>query len=253
MKRETLKVEKRSVLGKKVKQLRKQGVFPANIYGKGITSVAVQVPFADFEKVYKEAGETGLVDIIVGSETRPVLIHNVQKDYQTKVPLHADFYQVNLKEKVKTMVPLEIIGEPKAIADKLGILMQTLNEVEVEALPADLPEKIEVNVEYLAAVDDQILVSDLKAPTGVTVLTDGGQVIAKIAELVSKEAEEQAAADAAAAEAAKAEGAEAGLEGVEKTEETKAEEGGAASAKSSGPLRSEASEPKEEKKEEKPQ
>lgn len=236
MKRLKLEVEKRKILGKKVKKLRREGVLPGNIYGKDVKSLAVQVPVKEFDKVYKEAGETGLVDLAVDSEVRPILIHNVQIDPLTDLPLHADFYQVNLKKKVKAMVPVVTVGEPKAVIDKVGLLLQPLSEIEVEALPKDLPEKIEVNVEHLAAVDEQIAVSDLKVPSGVTVLTDPGQVVVKIEELVSKEAEELATQEAAAAEAAKgetaaqapeaaAEGApEAPAEGAEQPEETKPEE-----------------------------
>jgi large subunit ribosomal protein L25 len=204
MKRYKLVVEKRKVLGKKVYKLRKEGIFPANIYGKGVKSVAVQVPYKDFEKVYKEAGETGIVDVAVDGDIRPSLIHNVQQDYYKHILLHADFFQVNLKEKVKAMIKIVTIGEAKAVAEKLGLLMQTLNEVEVEALPTDLPDKIEVNVEHLATLDAQIAVGEIKVPTGVTLLTDSTQVVAKIGSLISKEAAEQAAAEAAAAEAAKA-------------------------------------------------
>ena len=234
MKRYSLKVEKRTVLGKQVKKLRREGILPCNIYGKDLKSTAVQVPEKDFLAVFKEAGETGLVDVELEGKATPVLIHNMQKNFRGQI-LHADFFQVNLKEKVKTMVPLEIVGEPKAVLDKVGILMNIISEVEVEALPAELPEKIEVNVEYLANIDDQITVADLKAPEGVTVLTEGEQVVSKIAELVSKEAQEQAAEEAAAAEAASAEAApegvtvltegetpaegEAPAEGGEKTEE----------------------------------
>ena len=124
--RPTLKVEKRTVLGENVKKLRKQGIFPANIYGKNLKSIAVQVPYADFLPVFKEAGETGVVDIQLDGVTHPVLIHNLQKEYMTKTPIHADFYQVDLKKKVKTMVPVTLLGEPKAVVDKLGIAMQTL-------------------------------------------------------------------------------------------------------------------------------
>jgi large subunit ribosomal protein L25 len=204
MKRYKLAVEKRKVLGKKVHKLRKEGLFPANIYGKGVKSVSVQVPYKEFEKVYKEAGETGIVDIDIAGEVRPSLIHNVQQDYYKHVLLHADFFQVNLKEKVKAMIKIVTVGEPKAVSEKLGLLMQTLNEVEVEALPTDLPEKVEINVESLAALDAQVTVGEIKVPTGVTILTDASQVVAKIGSLISKEAAEQAAAEAAAAEAAKA-------------------------------------------------
>ena len=203
MKRYKLKVEKRKILGKKVSKLRKEGLLPANIYGKGVKSLSVQVPYKDFEKVYKEAGETGIVDVEIEGAVRPSLIHNIQQNYAEHKILHADFFQVNLKEKVKAMVKIITVGEPKAVSEKLGLLMQTLNEVEIEALPTDLPDKIEVNIEPLAALNDQIIVGEIKAPVGVTILTDPTQVIAKIGELVSKEAQEQAAAEAAAAEAAK--------------------------------------------------
>lgn len=204
MKRFKLAVEKRKVVGKKVKKLRKEGFLPANIYGKAVKSLSVQVPYKEFEKVYKEAGETGIVDVEVGSEVRPSLIHNVQQDYYNHKLLHADFFQVNLKEKVTTMIKVFTIGEPKAVSDKLGLLLQPISEVEVEALPTDLPDKIEVNVEHLAEVNAQITVGEIKTPAGVTILTDAGQVVAKIGELISKEAAAQAAAEAAAAEAAKA-------------------------------------------------
>lgn len=204
MKREKLKVEKRKVLGKNVKKLRKSGILPANVYGKNIKSAAVQVTLKDFSPVYKEAGETGLVDLELDGKTIPVLIHNLQKDYRGNI-LHADFFQVNLKEKVKATVPLEVVGEPKAVVDKVGILMNILSEVEVEALPEELPESIKVNVENLANIDDQVTVENLKVPEGVVVLTDKEQVVSKIGELVTKEAAEEAAAEAAAAEAAKAE------------------------------------------------
>lgn len=205
MKRLQLDVQKRELVGKKVKRLRREGLLPANIYGKDVKSISVQVPVKDFDKVYKEVHETGLLDVALGTDIRPVLIHNVQLDPRTSLPVHADFYQVNLKEKVKTMVPIEPTGEPKAVTDKLGLLMQPLNEVEVEALPEDLPEKIEVNVEALLAIDEQITVADLKVSQAVTILTDPGQVVFKIGALISKEAEELAKEEATKAEEAKAE------------------------------------------------
>ncbi|MBI4089299.1 MAG: 50S ribosomal protein L25 [Candidatus Levybacteria bacterium] len=218
MKRLKLTVTARKVIGKKVKKLRKEGLLPANIYGKDIKSLSVQVPYKDFEKVYKEAGVTGVIDVEVDSQTRPSLIHNVQQDYYNHRLLHADFFQVNLKEKVKTMVKIVVVGEAKAVSEKLGLLLQPLSEVEIEALPTDLPEKIEVNVERLGAVNAQITVGEIKPPTGVTILTDPSQVVVKIGELISKEAAEQAAAEQAAAEAAKAATAPTPMEGTAPTE-----------------------------------
>ncbi len=242
MKREKLKVEKRKVLGKQVKKLRREGILPANIYGKNMKSTSVQVPLKEFSAVFKEAGETGLVDVELDSKLIPVLIHNVHSDFRGNV-LHADFFQVNLKEKVKSTVPIEVVGEPKAVTDKIGILMNILDEVEVEALPEELPEHIEINVENLANIDDQVTVADLKVPAGVTVLSDPNQVVSKIGELVTKEAAEEAAAEAAAAEAAKAEAAEA-AEGEQPAE-------GEVPAEGEAPA-SQRGEPKEEAKEEQP-
>lgn len=216
MKRFALSAEARKITGKKVKKLRREGFLPANVYGKDIKSQSLQLPLSDFQKVFKEAGETGVVDLTYGTQTIPVLIHNLHTDYRN-TPLHADFFKVNLKEKVTAMVPVEIIGEPKAVTDKIGLLMGITPEVEVEALPTDLPEKIELNVENLANIDDQVTVEQLKKPEGVEILTDPNLVVVKIGELVSKEAQEQAAQEAAAAEAAAAESSagEAGAEGAE--------------------------------------
>ncbi len=238
MKHEKLKVEKRKILGKDVKKLRREGILPANVYGKDIKSTAVQLPTKEFSDLYAQTGETGLVDLDLEGATIPVLIQNVYKNFRGNY-LHADFFKVNLKEKVKANVPLEIIGEPKAVTEKIGILMNILSEIEVEALPSDLPEKIEVNVEYLTNIDDQITVSDLKVNQEVTVLTDPNQVVSKIAELVTKEAAEQAAEEQAAAEAAstettegeapvedqEAEGQAPAEGGENKAEENKAPEG----------------------------
>jgi large subunit ribosomal protein L25 len=237
MKHPQLASEPRTVLGKKVKKLRKEGLLPANVYGKGLPSTAIQVKLSDFQAVYKEVGETGLVDLKVGADSKPVLIKNLQMEFPLHTPLHVDFYQVNLKEKVKTMVPVVLTGEPKAVTDKLGLLLQTLAEVEIEALPAELPENIEASVEHLAAVDDQILVEALKAPSGVTILTEPEQVVAKIGELVVEEPEPEAPAEGE--EGAAAEGAEG--------EATTGGEGAAAEDEEKGDSKEET---KEEKKEE---
>lgn len=211
MKRLNLNVEKRKVSGKKVKNLRRQAILPANIYGKHIKSLAVQLSFKDFEKVFKEVGETGLVELSVAGEEkiRPALIHNVQLDPRTSQPLHTDFFQVDLKEKVTTMVPVEIVGEAVAVKDKKGVLLHTLNEIEIEALPADLPEKLEVDTSLMAEVDQEIKVGDLKVPTGVTILTDTGLVVCKIGSLVTAEMEAEIKKEEAAVQAATEAAAEA--------------------------------------------
>lgn len=216
MKRPQLQAEERTVLGKKVKKLRREGYLPGNVYGKGLKSHALQIKLSDFEAVYKEAGETGVIDLAYDSKSKPVLVKNLQRNFANHTLLHVDFYQVNLKQKVKATIPLVLVGEPQAVTEKLGMLLQNQSDVEVEALPDSLPENIEINVEHLAAVGDQVTVADLKAPEGVEVLTDSSQTIAKIAEPKVEEPEpEEAPEGEEAAEGAAKEGGEAASESSE--------------------------------------
>jgi large subunit ribosomal protein L25 len=177
-----LLVEKRKLNGSKVKLLRKQAILPANIYGRKVKSLAVQVDLKAFLPILKETGETGLVELKVKGEDkiRPVLIHNVQYHAVNDEPLHADFYQVDLKEKVTTKIPVELVSESPAVKNKIGILIQPLNEIEVEALPTDLPEKIEVNISSLEKINDAVLLKEVKLDTGVKVLSDVNQILVKI-------------------------------------------------------------------------
>jgi large subunit ribosomal protein L25 len=219
MKHPILIAETRKILGKKVKQLRREGFLPANVYGKGLASKAVQVKLSDFQAVFKEVGATGVVDLKVGDSKHPVLVKNLQMDYFANLPLHADFYQVNLKEKVKSMVPVELTGEARAVKEKIGVLLQTISEVEVEALPDRIPEHIEVNVEALVEIGAGITVGDLKAEEGVEILTDAGVTIARIAEPAKEEPVEVPAEAAVETEAAA--GGEVASESGSKTGEGK--------------------------------
>lgn len=225
MKKHALSASVRDLTGRKVKSLRTQGLLPASVYGKKIKSASLTVKRDEFSKVYSEAGESGLVELSIGSDVRPVLIHNVQVDPVTSAPLHVEFFQVDLKEKVHANVPLEFIGEAPAVAQKQGVILTILDEIEVEALPTDLPEKITIDISGLATVDQEIKVSDLTLPNAVTLVSDKGLTIVKVGALVTREAEAEAAAEeaakaAAAAEAAAATGAEApAVEGAPKPEE----------------------------------
>src|SRR3990167_10595074 len=134
-----LTAQKRTVLGRKVKSLRREGIIPAHVYGHKVKTVHVQVKASEFGKVFEKAGETGIIDLAVDNEKRPVLVKNVQVHPVSDIPLHIDFYHLNLLEKVKVDVPLEIVGEAPAVQDRTGLLLTPVTEVEVEALPADLP------------------------------------------------------------------------------------------------------------------
>jgi len=216
--REKLSVEKRSVFGKQLKKLRREGILPANVYGKNITSTSVQLPFKDFMTVFSKVGSTGLVDLELEGKTYPVLIHNTAIHTLTRDPIHADFFIVNLKEKITAHVPLVPEGEAAAVAEKAGMLLQLLNEVEIEALPSDLPESISVDITSLAAVGDQLTVQSLKAPQGVTILNEPEQAIFRIDELVSEEALEQEAQEEAEAAAASGDSTTEGTTETEKSE-----------------------------------
>lgn len=202
MKRESLLAEKRNVTGKQVKHLRREGILPGNVFGKGLESLSIQMPFKEFVALYKKVHETGLVDLTVGDQKYPILIQNVQIHPISHTPIHADFFKVNLKEKVRATIPIVAIGEAKAVLDKIGALLQSLSEIEVEALPADLPEHIEVNIENLSQIDESITVADLKTPAGVELHAEPHELVFRVTELVSEEAEELAEEEAAEAEAA---------------------------------------------------
>lgn len=225
MKKYSLKSTKRDDLGRKVKKLRKSGQIPATVYGKNIKSVSITVPADTFAKTYGEAGETGLIELSVDGAVRSVLVHHVQKDPVTWAILHIEFHQVDLKEKVHANVPLELIGESPAVTEKRGVLLTILDEVEVEALPTDLVDKIEVDVSGLMEVNQEVKIGDLKIPAGLTVLSDATLTVVKIGSLITKEAASEAAAEAAKAAEAAAAAAEtpAAAEGETPVEKPKEE------------------------------
>lgn len=172
----------RTVLGRKVKNLRKEGLLPATIYGHNFEPVSIQFINKELEKIFEEVGESGLVELTVGSEKYPVIFRNPQYHPVFDSLVHIDCYKVNLKEKITATVPIELVGESSAV--KLGnVLIEVTGEVEVEALPADLPEKIEVDISKLENVDDAITAADLNIDKSkVEIKTNADQIIVKIEE-----------------------------------------------------------------------
>lgn len=195
MSKHTFKAEVRTITGRKVKALRMKGLIPAVVYGKEAKTANLQISAKEFNKLHSQAGESTLVYLQVEGEKedRPVLIRQVVNDAVNESVLHVDFHQVNLKEKVKAAVPLKLIGESPAEKDKLGILVQQLTEVEVEALPTEMPEIFEIDVTVLTELGQSIMVSDIKVSAKVEVLTDKTQVIAKIEQLAKEEVKEEVA------------------------------------------------------------
>lgn len=198
-KRHSLEVEARTAFGNKVKQLRRDGLIPANIYGHNVESTAVSVDGRSFMSTFKLVGETGLVDLKVSSEStaRPVLVHSMLKDPVTGALLHVDFYQVNLKEKLTAAVPLHFTGESPLVKTKAGILLEMLQEVEVESLPTDIPSSIEVDTSSIEEIDEGIFVRDLPLPAGVEIKTDGDEMVCKVgaAQMADEPEDEAAVAD----------------------------------------------------------
>ena len=175
-----LRAEPRSIVGKKVRFLRRQGVVPANVYGHA-DSTAIQVSAREVEHTIHRAGRTQLVDLeIVGGEPTTVLVKDWQRHPYKGDLLHVDFYRVAMTETLRMDVPLRLAGDAPAVKTHDGTPFQPLATVSVECLPADIPEAIEVDISGLDEIDSAIHVRDLTAPSGVTILTDGEEMVVKI-------------------------------------------------------------------------
>ena len=157
-----LEAEIRKIVGKKVKKLRSEGIIPANLFGKDIKSTSLQVTGDKFRKIFRKAGETSVVEIAFDKKIEPALIHKVQKDPVTDKIIHIDFHKVNLKEKITAHVPLVLIGESPAEKNGTGLILQTINELEIESLPGDIPHQIEVDISKLGEIGETVHIKDLK-------------------------------------------------------------------------------------------
>lgn len=165
----------------KPQKLRKLGQLPAVLYGHNIKNQSLAVSQSDFEKVLRKAGESTIINLTTDDgKVHPVLIRDVQNHYLTSRPIHADFYQVSMSDKLKIKVILEFIGEAKAVKEMGGILVKSLSEVEVECLPADLPHSITVNISPLQTLNSSLHVKDLTVPANVKILNSPDEVIAKV-------------------------------------------------------------------------
>lgn len=176
-----LKADVREVVGKKVKNLRKQDLIPAVMYGNKVAPVNVSVSYLEFRRVFDKAGESALVELEVEGKKHNVLVHDIQHDPMSGKVTHVDFFQVNMKEEVETEIPLEFVGESEAVKAMGGVLIKNMDAIEVKCLPADLPEKYEIDLSKLATFDDVISIKDLKISDKVEILMDPETVIALVA------------------------------------------------------------------------
>jgi large subunit ribosomal protein L25 len=215
----SLSAKLRTITGKKVKVLRKKGVLPAVLYGQKIKSLSLEIDLKEFEKIYKEAGESSLVSLSVkepgGEKKYLVLIHGVAKNPLTYTPIHVDFYQPDPEKKVDVSVPVVFEGEAPAVKELGGTLLKQISELTVRALPQHLPREVRISVEGLKTFEDAVAVKDLKLPAEVQVAADPEDVLARVAppEKVEEELEKPI---------------EEKVEEVEKVEEKEKEEEAAA-------------------------
>ena len=188
-----LEITKREVVGKKVRFLRRQGIIPVHLFGHGIESMALQCDTAKLQRVLAKAGETKVISLKLDNEKRPrsVLVREVQVDSLKGGLLHVDFYQVKKAEKVKVEVPITLVGEAPALELRANMLMQELDTLTVECLPAKIPASVELDISSLTEAEQMVRVKSIELAKGVTILNDPELVVVKISSRPVKVVAEQ--------------------------------------------------------------
>ena len=189
----TLEAEERKIIGKKVKQLRQMGVVPAIVYGPEFTPLSISLDEKELRMALRKAGGTQLIELSVGKTKIPTLVRDVQRDPIRGELYHVDFYRVALDRVIRAEVPIVLVNEPGIVTSKEGAVFQGLNMVEVEALPADLPPHIEVDISGLEEIGMQLLVSDLVTSDEFTITTGEEELVVRIdyAQALEEEEEEE--------------------------------------------------------------
>jgi large subunit ribosomal protein L25 len=214
----TLDAAVREVFGKKVKHLRAQGQIPGTVYGKGFEPVSVTVDDKVFSSVYRKVGKTALIDLSIGGKTAAaVFVQAVQRHPLKRDIIHIDFKAVDLKVAIQIEVPVVAVGESPVVARGDAMINHVLNSLLVEALPAELPQHIEVDVSGLDELDKSIHVSDVHTEKGFRILNDGEQVLISLTPMRAEAEEEPVVAEGAEPELIRREreGDEEGGEGAE--------------------------------------
>jgi len=179
----SLSAEPREKLGKQVRDLREQGFLPAVVYGSKTKNLALVLNFQEFESVFKEAGESSLINLKIKGEKEDltVLVHDFQRHPLSGKIIHVDFYSPDLKKEVKTLIPLKFEGESLAIKSLGGTLIKNFHELEVKSLPTNIPHEIIVNIDSLETLGSEIFVKDLNIPEGAEILKDPKELIVLVA------------------------------------------------------------------------
>ncbi|MBU1130055.1 50S ribosomal protein L25 [Patescibacteria group bacterium] len=217
-KRPILKAEARKILGRKVKRLRRDGYLPASVYGKSFESVSLKLWQKDADKLFADVGMTGLFDLKFDDKSIPVLFKNPQYHPVSDALIHVDLYKVDLSEKIIAGIPIALVGEAPIVKEG-NVLVSVMDSVEIEALPADLPEKIEVDISVLENLESVITIAELKVDkTKIEIKTDEKQVIVKVEEPREEEPEPEPVEEIVEGEEG-AEKKEGGGEGEEKEDD----------------------------------
>src|SRR6202795_1632216 len=176
-----LKASTRELLGKRSRRLYGQGKLAAVVYGHNATPTPLELDRLEFQKVFVKSGRTHLVDLVVdGGPTEKVLVREIQTHPRRLGPIHVDFYQVNLEEKITVEVPVHLTGESAAVKRGDADVLQPIHMVRGECLPTDIREAFEVDLTPLEEIESELRISDLRVPKGVTVLVDPEELVVKI-------------------------------------------------------------------------
>lgn len=180
--RVVIKAAPRTVLGKKVATLRRNGRLPANVYGRGIPSQAVDIDAREFSRTIKSAGLRAMIQLSVDGETAPryVILRGIERKGGTGDPIHIDFFQVDPEQPIQANVPVRLTGESPAVRDLAGVLLTSIDVVAVRCKPLDIPDSLSVDIGALKSFDVSLTVGDIEVPDHVEILTDPAVVVATV-------------------------------------------------------------------------
>ncbi len=187
----TLHAKERKTIGKQVKALRRQGILPAVMYGVGIDPLPIEVDEKVASRILANVGRSTLIDLKIGKDTHKVLVREFQRDVIRRNILHVDFLVVAMDVIISAVVPVVLIGEAPVMEELGGIVVSGLNEIEVEALPANLPEQVTADIGVLASMNDVITAGDIVLGEKVTLITDPGEMIANVIAQMAEEVIEE--------------------------------------------------------------
>jgi large subunit ribosomal protein L25 len=188
----------RQPLGKRSRRLVREGKIPAIVYGHNTEPTPIVLDRLEFQKVFVKSGRTHLVDLSIEGRTEKVLVREIQTHPRRLGPIHVDFYQVNLQEKIEVEVPVHLVGESAAVKRGDADILQPMHTVRIEVLPSEIPEAFEVDLTPLEEIESELRVSELKAPKGVTILDDPEDLVVKIVHKRELKVEEEVPAAEAA-------------------------------------------------------